>query len=1253
MPGWYITSNDFVHWTNTAKREAESGLPNLVRNLIKASVNPVELSVPSGNDISLPGLDGLVKVEQSSNRFVPMGISIWEIGTNVNPKSKADDDYAKRAEQDILGLRKEEITFVFVTSRKWSAKQKWAAVKNAEKIWAKVQVIDAVDLAEWIEECPAVHRWFARKLGKLSGARSSWDWAYAWDSWSKTTTPNYSIELAIAGRSQQVKELTDRIYGQPSVTRVSAASNEDAYGFVLSALATIPEFLPRAIIVCGEDGWHELLVERKTGPLILINCCDKELNHGYAVERGHQVIVLSSAFNKANSEIKLPVPKKRVQIDALRAMGIEDRKAENIIRSSRGRTTLIRRHKDMNPKELKQPEWANAEYANIIIPAIFAEAWSSTMPTDCQALAQLANMDCEQFEEKLVQLAREIDDPPVRLMGGVWTIVSRQDAFMHVRPFISSGFIKRLCSVATQVLQENDPRFELPLQERWMSLEYPKYSNSIARGISTALAMVVHEFDEEYLIGSVPIEEYVTTTISRIFGDSPDARRWYSLRNYLPALAEASSEVFLTRLEMDLQKERPEVADLFIGEGNLGEFPHANLLWALELISWNTRFFTRTIHAFAVLCKIKLSDRIGNRPFDSLRTIFKPWKPQTLLSPSERLQTIEFVYRSEPSIMWKLLLDMLPKLNDHSCPIHRPKYADWCKDEQIEVTDEEWDEIVCFIHKSILAKVNEIPEKRWPELLETIQSFDETFTENMLDCLEQVQWNQDNPKSVRKLSEVLYKKILDHRHFCDADWAFPESYIARLENFHLRLIGDDVLAKYGYLFKWGLPYIAGVEDYNEQDKIVTTMRITAVEEIWQQEGADGICELIYESEAYTVLADSLVKCRFANSIDETMFRWLFVSDVDCKKVVGEYIYRRGFNNPEWVNEQYRSIVCQWDDYKQAQFFAVLPYQVASTYFEKLAPSSKEYYWEVMEPAGVDMQNKMQITLLVDNLINHGRISVAARLVKNVLYFSKSITFIDDQIILNILQTITTDETPDFDAAMSLFEFLQKQAQLPHDKMASLEWNYLPILKSRCISPCALIKEVMKNPSFFVQLLRFMYHPSIKLEEPDLNISNRDELSIRADSLLKFLNRVPGQNDSGINKDQLLAWIDGVRAEACRVYRTKTVDYYIGELLALAPKGADGIWPNEIVRDIIELFQNSDIERGLLIKQFNQRGITVRGVLDGGSQEKNLSKKYALDAENIKKKWPRTAQLLTQISEGYLNDAKKMDWEAELTELRFY
>lgn len=194
----------------------------------------------------------------------------------------------------------------------------------------------------------------------------------------------------------------------------------------------------------------------------------------------------------------------------------------------------------------------------------------------------------------------------------------------------------------------------------------------------------------------------------------------------------------------------------------------------------------------------------------------------------------------------------------------------------------------------------------------------------MLDYLEQVQWDRDNPKSVRKLSEVLYKLISKHRRCSNAAWAFPETFIARLETLHLRLIGDDALARYGYLFKWGLPYIAGAEDYTEQNRIVTTMRTTALDEIWKQKGEEGICELIHASEAYTVLADSLAKCSFSNSIDKIMFRWLFGVDVNCKKVAGEYIYHRGFNNSEWVSEQYHSIVCQWDDYKQANFLLHCP-----------------------------------------------------------------------------------------------------------------------------------------------------------------------------------------------------------------------------------------------------------------------------------------------------------------------------------------
>lgn len=634
MSGWHVTSNDIVKWTQTAKREAEAELPTLVRDLIKASTIIKEMSLPIGDDISLPGLDGLVYVEESKTRFTPSGISIWEIGTNADTRKKAEDDYIKRTTQDVLGINRAETTFIFVTSRKWTTKQKWIAEKTAENKWAHVHVIDAVDLAEWLEDCVAVHRWFARKLGKLASFDAAWDWEYAWESWSKVTTPFYSAALAIAGRDEQLHELQSKIKDRPSVIRIRAFSNEDAYGFVLAAFATLSEFLPRIVIIRTEESWHSLISHKKTGPLILINCSNKELNHGYAIDQGHHVIVFGGTSHIVSGELNLPIPNKSAQIDSLVKMGLEIQNAENIVRSSRGRTTLIRRHRDMHPRELKMPEWVTAEYANIIIPAIFAEAWHSTNYHDCQMVANLANMDYEIFEEKLVQIAKDVDDPPVRLIGKAWTILSRQDAFIHLRSFVSAGFIKRLCAVAVQVLQENDPRFDEPPNERWMSFERTKYSGVFSEGVASALAMVAHEFDEEFFISTIPIKQYISKSIADIFGNDLDARRWYSLRKCLRSLAEASPHDFLIRLEEDLKKDKPEILGLFIEEGTYGSFPHANLLWALEIISWNTKYFTRTIQILVLLCRIKLDDRVGNNPFRSLRYIFKPWNPRTIQSPS-------------------------------------------------------------------------------------------------------------------------------------------------------------------------------------------------------------------------------------------------------------------------------------------------------------------------------------------------------------------------------------------------------------------------------------------------------------------------------------------------------------------------------------------------------------------------------------------------------------------------------------------
>lgn len=164
MSGWHVTANDIKNWTDTHKRRAEEVLPLLVKKLILASCKPNSIDFPSGDSVAVGGWDGVLDVNLG-NEFIPSGKSGWEFGTNKDVKSKADDDYKKRTAEPAPFIR-DDTTFVFATSRLWTKRDVWVGEKLATENWKDVKGINAESLSNWLEACPAVHRWFSEILGK-------------------------------------------------------------------------------------------------------------------------------------------------------------------------------------------------------------------------------------------------------------------------------------------------------------------------------------------------------------------------------------------------------------------------------------------------------------------------------------------------------------------------------------------------------------------------------------------------------------------------------------------------------------------------------------------------------------------------------------------------------------------------------------------------------------------------------------------------------------------------------------------------------------------------------------------------------------------------------------------------------------------------------------------------------------------------------------------------------------------------------
>ena len=148
-----IDASELEHWAD--RPDARTQLSQFVRQAVLETVHEVHLiRMPSGSSVNWPGWDGYLEVERG-NPWVPDGISVWEFSCRKDIRNKATKDYDNRT-SDPLGADPGSSTFVSVTARRWSEKDRseWIEERRQEGIWQDIRVLDAEDLAMWLEQAP-------------------------------------------------------------------------------------------------------------------------------------------------------------------------------------------------------------------------------------------------------------------------------------------------------------------------------------------------------------------------------------------------------------------------------------------------------------------------------------------------------------------------------------------------------------------------------------------------------------------------------------------------------------------------------------------------------------------------------------------------------------------------------------------------------------------------------------------------------------------------------------------------------------------------------------------------------------------------------------------------------------------------------------------------------------------------------------------------------------------------------------------
>jgi hypothetical protein len=148
-------------------------------------------------------------------------------------------------------------------------------------------------------------------------------------------------------------------------------------------------------------------------------------------------------------------------------------------------------------------------------------------------------------------------------------------------------------------------------------------------------------------------------------------------------------------------------------------------------------------------------------------------------------------------------------------------------------------------------------------------------------------------------------------------------------------------------------------------------------------------------------------------------------------------------------------------------------------------------------------------------------------------------------------------------------------------------------------------------------------------------------------LLTSIDRLPGTRPDGqVDPAALGQWVNQVLERAEASGRRRIAEALIGQILANAPGDDEKTWPCRPVRDLLETLQSERVERSLTTKLYNLRGVTGRGLQDGGKQERKLAERYRASAAEFADNWPQTAAVLRQLADMYDTEAREEETEAE-------
>ena len=1254
---------------------AHRELPRLVRSLIAETEPSAEwLDMPAGTGVSRPGVDGVLKCG-SGNRFVPAGLSVWELSAQQRGcDAKARADYDKRVEQ-LPSTQRSDMTYVAAMGARWANKRAFAQERSQGPDFRSVDALDVDDLEAWLECAPMATVWLREQMGNpVTGVELLSGW---WARWLGATEMPLDASVVMAGRDQQAAALRDRCRQNRGgiITVGGKVHLNEILAFVAAALtpSESPDSpITDALYVHGRDQAQRLLaVEalttsgRPSRHALAMTAVVPSAEFAEHLPAGsqHRMIVPVPGSTKAN--IVLEAVDSEVAAGQLQKAGFDLHAAQRLGGLARISLLALRRHLAVDPS-LHRPAWATGAIDASVRRSLLLGGWNESRTGDRQTVEQFVGQSYDAVTEALSKL--DAGDAPMVPTGELWHGVSPEDTWMLVGDQLSPSDIQDFGHIAHEVLTEPNPlwgRTGEDLMRAQVEGVRSEYSPQIKQGVATTLALLgthppVLRGDASAASGAA---SGIVWQVLRSAATDATPETWAAVSEVLPLLAEAAPDTVLEGLRTCLSEPHSFALAMFTDGGSdqldfSPNSPHFRILEALQILAWSPDHLTAAVAVLADLAGIDPGGRYSNRPSESLASIMCPWMPYTSADADDRLTAIRMLRRSHGSVAWPLMLSMLPGVRRIQMSDGRPRYRDW-RNAENGATQPEHAHVVTSIAEMLLDDVGG-DAGRWVDLIEHTAYLPEETRRRTFAALDRVAGTEPDETFRSAVWPKLREFATRHRQYSDAQWALPESELVMVDQVLARLRPSEPAISYGNLFSPGLTYIDGVSGSDGWEALQAAVRARqteAVAAILADGGVAAVLDFSESVESARPVGSALAGCDSTLDI-EVLQAMDAGSEAVTLAALGYFAGR--FEDFGW--DGINRLIA--DHTLSARVVADLhrappPIELPWTRVDALGTEVAAEYWARATYYDIGIPEELsQLLEVTRRLRDAERIDLARLLLAlSADRHASQPAFADEAAALLEQWMEHPPVHPDRSgmAGYELTELLKaldvQREHLGTGRVAAIEWQYYAALSYNPeFSAPNLYGELARDADLFAGLAEHAYKPATAApgDQPPATESQR----LIAQSAYRVLHDWPDSTfapgldgEGGVEAASLNEWVERARERFDEIDRVDVGDILIGTALAASPPDPSGDWPGIAVRDLLERLRNDNVDCGLSIAVRNQRDVTSRPMTAGGGQERRLAERYQAQSRHFRE-WPRTSAIFTSLARSYDDEAGIHDREAE-------